>query len=221
MPVKRRRNIYMALSIVVSILLVAIQSLMLFTSCTPAETNQIIVDRIVRHYHSTHEYLPDNIYDCSDMSCDVWNQVIAAGINAEIAIGNVEIQSYLKTFKYEDINHAWVLAEVSPHTWLALECTSGRVISEEENSMYYHPYICFQNPKQLHEFNDLSKHIALQEQRYVNALNHYNELVDIYNNCDQEDKYPLSLTLAQAKQQYLAEKEVLSSLLDARDSFAE
>ena len=152
------------------------------------------------------------------MACDVWNQVIAAGINAEIAVGNIEKHSYTKTYEYKDINHAWVLAEVSPNVWIAIECTAGRTIGEEENKLYYHPYICFQNPKQLHSFNDLSKQITLQEQRYDNAVNHYNKLVDVYNSSNSIARLAMYSALEQAKQQYLIEDKELLQLIDERNS---
>ena len=51
------------------------------------------------------------------MSLDVWNMLKAQGINALVQIGNVDrtIEEVVES------NHAWVLAEISPGNFLALE----------------------------------------------------------------------------------------------------
>src|SRR5438093_12376543 len=91
---------------------------------SPEAKNVKIVSQIVSNYHRTHTYIGKDIFVCGDMASDVWNMVQTKGINAKILIGNVErsISSPL------EVNHAWVLAEVSPGSWLALETTGGFVV---------------------------------------------------------------------------------------------
>ncbi len=98
-----------------------------------------IVKGIAQEYHSTHTYLgvqagqSSDIYVCLDMAKDVWNMIKTRGINAVIEVGNVNQD--ITTI--HDVNHAWVLAEVSPMQWLAVETTGGFTVTREENSRYY------------------------------------------------------------------------------------
>jgi len=109
------------------------------------------VSKILSDYHKAHTYIgtdtgaAQNIFACGDMACDVWNMVITKGIEAKIMVGNVEkdINSIA------EVNHAWVMAEVFPGKWLALETTGGYVVSPD-HARYYHGYM-FSNPK---EFKD-------------------------------------------------------------------
>jgi CheY-like chemotaxis protein len=103
------------------------------------EKNVDIVKGIAQEYHTTHTYLgvqtgqSSDIYVCLDMAKDVWNMVKTRGINAVIEVGNVK--QNITTI--QDVNHAWVLAEVGPMQWLAVETTGGFVVTKDENSRYY------------------------------------------------------------------------------------
>jgi CheY-like chemotaxis protein len=103
------------------------------------EKNAGIVREIAEGYHNTHTYLgvqtgqSGDIYVCLDMAKDVWNMIKTRGINAALVVGNVN--RTITTI--EDINHAWVLAEVGPMDWLAIETTGGYVVTKEENPLYY------------------------------------------------------------------------------------
>ena len=99
------------------------------TGATPAET----AAKIVRNYHETHVYSTYDLFVCSDMASEVWNMLKAQGISAIIAVGN-------KDTAIADIiqsNHAWVLAEVAPGEYLALETTGGYVVPRSQNTLYY------------------------------------------------------------------------------------
>ncbi|HVP24415.1 MAG TPA: response regulator [Methanomicrobiales archaeon] len=97
------------------------------------------VKGIAREYYSTHTYLgvetgqSSDVYVCIDMSKDVWNMLKTRGINAEIMVGNVDRNVTTMT----DADHAWVLAEVAPMQWLAIEVTGGYVVTKDENPRYY------------------------------------------------------------------------------------
>ena len=106
---------------------------------TPFEKNVETVQEIAKEYHDTHTYLgvqtgqSGDIFVCIDMAKDVWNMIKTRGINAVIEVGNVN-----KTIAtMNDVNHAWVLAEVGPMQWLAVETTGGFVVTKDENPRYY------------------------------------------------------------------------------------
>ncbi len=107
-------------------------------------------ENIVRHYHETHIYSLYDFFVCSDMALDVWDMVKAQGINAVIQIGNVETAAKDIT----EANHAWVLAEVSPGSYLALETTSGYAVWSKDNPLYYKGW-SFDNPKEYKRFEEL------------------------------------------------------------------
>ncbi len=113
---------------------------------TPAET----AGKIVKYYHDTHEYSTIDLFICSDMAGEVWNMLKAQGIDAVIAIGDTDslVSDILQC------NHAWVLAEVAPGEYLALEATGGYVITRSENAYYYNGWY-FDSPADLKSHNEL------------------------------------------------------------------
>jgi len=153
---------------------------------TPAET----AENIVRHYYETHIYSEYDFFVCSDMSLDVWNMLKAQGIEALIQIGNVKTPVEDIT----DVDHAWVLAEVSPRCYLALETTGGYTVREEDNSLYYQGW-SFDNPREYksftelkHEYNirvdivnQLTDRIKDCHAEYEEEFDYYQELVDEFN----------------------------------------
>ncbi len=117
------------------------------------------LEKIVREYHQTHTYMGDSIYVCGDMASDVWNMVETQNINAMIVIGNVERD----ITKIEDADHAWVIAEVDPNSWIALETTGGYLVCDDpkicpvSNPRYFTGWK-FANPKLLNDAIELLKH---------------------------------------------------------------
>ncbi len=113
---------------------------------TPAET----AAKIVKYYRDTHEYSMTDLFICSDMASEVWNMLKAKGINARIAIGVTSgiVADILQC------DHAWVLAEVAPGEYLALEATGGYAITKSENPYYYNGWY-FDSPAGLKSYNDL------------------------------------------------------------------
>lgn len=113
---------------------------------TPGET----AEKIVKRYHEMHVYSEYDLYVCSDMALGVWDMLKAQGINAVIQVGRVDraIKDITET------DHAWVLAEVSPGEYLALETTQGYTISKKDNPLYYQGW-SFQNPKEFKKFFEL------------------------------------------------------------------
>jgi hypothetical protein len=111
------------------------------------------------------------------MAAEVWNMLKAAGITSVIAVGNKDtaISDILQS------NHAWVLAEVAPGQYLALETTGGFTVSGSENPLYYRGW-AFDSPAELKSYNDYVKEYNTRV-GFRNLLNNEaNEAVGLYNN---------------------------------------
>jgi hypothetical protein len=145
----------------------------------PVQRNIRIANQIVANYHQSHVYSLTDLYVCADMASDVWDMLKAQGINAKINVGNVDkdITSIL------DANHAWVMAEVSPNGYLALETTGGYSVQKADNPRYYFGW-SFYNPKQLKEFTQLMQERSDAITKYNAALNDYNNFLIQYNNAN-------------------------------------
>lgn len=151
---------------------------------TPSE---IAVD-IVEQYHETHVYSEYDFFVCSDMALDVWDMLKAQEIDALIQIGNVETGAENIT----EADHAWVLAEVSPGEYLALETTGGYAVWGD--SLYYQGW-SFDNPREYKRFVELRQEynirvimieqLAIKAQETYEAhekeYDYYQELINEYN----------------------------------------
>lgn len=161
---------------------------------TPSDT----AANIIRVYNETHSYTIWDLFVCADMSMDVWNMLQAQGINAVIQIGSVDAD----ITNMEDSDHAWVLAEVSPGTFLALETTNGQVVQREDNPRYYGGW-SFDNPREYKRFEELkyehnlrvSLYNELREEsqkvyaEYESEFSYLQELMDEFNNKYSEQPY--------------------------------
>ena len=87
----------------------------------------------------------------------------------------------------DSFNHAWVLAEVSPGSWLAIECTGGYVVYSDENENYYRG-LTFSNPRNYRDFLDLYADWKVQARDYESQRLYYNELVGEYNEASYFDQ---------------------------------
>lgn len=145
--------------------------------------NYRISVKIAENYHKTHTYVPRNIFDCDDMASDIWNQVKTAGVNAYIMVGNLE-KSNPTIF---ECNHAWVMAEIQPFRFAAIEATGGYVVVSEKdpgyNPNYFRGYK-FENPKKLKDLLTLLREYEIQMDEYNRAVSQYNALVKKYNAAD-------------------------------------
>lgn len=169
---------------------------------TPAETAQ----KIVKQYHATHIYSEYDFFVCSDMALDVWDMLKAQGINAIIQIGNVKTEAKVIT----DADHAWILAEVSPGEYLALETTGGYAVWEEDNSLYYEGWQ-FNNPREYKRFVELKQEynmrVSVIDQLTNKAQKTYEEYQELANEFNR--RYvgrPVSLE-SQAQLSIVKEKE--------------
>ncbi len=136
---------------------------------TPTITNINKVRQIAETYNSTHTYSKSDFFVCSDMAIDVWNLIKTQGINAEICAGNIDtdISQYLINQDFDSflnkMNHAWVVAEIEPFTYIAVETTGGYLVwgqesnSDEPKNILYYSYgtFCFGNPSEFKKFSEL------------------------------------------------------------------
>jgi outer membrane murein-binding lipoprotein Lpp len=178
---------------------------------TPAET----AANIVRYYHDTHVYSKYDLFVCSDMAAEVWNMLKAVGINSIVAVGNVDtaVSDIL------DSNHAWVLAEVDPGQYLALETTGGFTVSESENPLYYHGW-SFVSPADLKSYNDLVKEYNIRVGFRNLLAGEVNEAASLYNSSSgtEADKW---LALHDKLHELMTDQEtVLNTLMAQINSLA-
>ncbi len=166
---------------------------------TVAET----VEKIVKYYHDTHVYTAYDLFVCADMAAEIWNMLEAQGINSIMVVGN-------KDTAIEDIllsNHTWVLAEVAPGEYLALEATGGYVVLESDNPLYYRGW-SFDSPADIKD--------------YQNLVREYNTRVSIRNELAAEDREVVDLynqsTNQQEADQLLAVHDKLAELILQHES---
>ncbi|WP_048065282.1 zinc ribbon domain-containing protein [Methanosarcina acetivorans] len=105
----------------------------------------------------------------------------------------------------ESFNHAWVLAEVSPGSWLAIECTGGYIVYSDENEKYYQG-LTFSNPKNYRSFLSLYRDWKIKALDYETEKSYYNELVKPYDNASHSEQVVMRSGIEIA-QRTLYEKE--------------
>jgi hypothetical protein len=156
-------------------------------------TTEQKVTQIIVNYHAAHTYLA-NIYDCNDMSGDVWDLLKKQGITSRLVIGNIDenITDILAS------DHAWILAEISPGSYLALETTGGVVYTRTEKPAYFHGWY-FTSPDQVVAYHD-----------YVAA---YNEGVALRNKIAAEDNRIVDLVNSTQSETWMAVHNELTSLI--------
>ncbi|MFZ2499923.1 zinc-ribbon domain-containing protein [Methanosarcina sp.] len=108
----------------------------------------------------------------------------------------------LNSSTIDSLTHAWILAEVSPGSWLAIECTGGYVVYSEENEDYYRG-LTFNNPKNYRSFLDLYGDWKMETLDYENERLYCNKLADTYKNANYSEQVALksSVEIAEVKLQ--------------------
>jgi hypothetical protein len=106
-----------------------------------------ILHQIVSDYHKSHTYSMADKFVCADMACDIWNMVKTKGFAAKLQVGRIDAD----ITSIRDSNHAWVLAELTPGKWIALETTAGQLVFSDTNPRYYGGW-SFDTPGKLKEF---------------------------------------------------------------------
>lgn len=131
------------------------------------EETQEELENLVAEYYRKHEYSKEDLFVCTDMALDLWDQLKAKKIPAYIVIGSLEKRYPME----EEFNHAWVVAEPISGKYVAMDPTSGEVNLTSER--YYHGFY-FDNPKNLKEYTD-----SIED--YKNQANVVARIVDRYN----------------------------------------
>ncbi len=116
---------------------------------------------ILSTYNKTQGYYSSGLSYSADSSRSMWILINRTGIKAELCAGNVEENiSGLDFYDYvSSMNHAWVIAETFPSSWVAIETTSGYMVwstrindsSVARNDLYYIGS-CFSDPTSFMEF---------------------------------------------------------------------
>jgi len=111
----------------------------------------------------------------------------------------------LNSSMIDNLTHAWVLAEVSPGNWLAIECTGGYVVKSETDRKYYSG-LTFTNPKNYRSFLELYSNWKKQIKDYEDERLCYNKLQDTYNNANYSDQEAMKKSV-EIEEDRLREKE--------------
>jgi outer membrane murein-binding lipoprotein Lpp len=174
---------------------------------TPAET----AEKIVKYYHDTHVYSSYDLFVCSDMAAEVWNMLKAIGIESVIAVGNVDtaISDILQS------NHAWVLAEVAPGQYLALETTGGYSVPESENPLYYRGW-AFDSPADLKSYNELVQEYNTRVDFRNLFASEANEAASLYNDSTTPAEADKWLTLYDKFIELINDQEAILNTLMAQ-----
>ncbi len=112
---------------------------------------------ILSLYRQTHTYSTADFFVCADMAIDVWNMARTQGFKVMIAAGHPSDNKATPP----RFTHAWVVAEVAPSAWLAMETTGGGVVTGKENINYYRGHF-FENPRDFKEYLDERRGINQQ-----------------------------------------------------------
>jgi len=133
----------------------------------PAKLKKIeVLEQLARDYHAKHTYSMLDQFACVDMSIDLWNQIETAGIRAGLMAGNIEKNiadvRYENWIKYvREMNHAWVVAEIKPGTWIPVESTAGLVVNPmAPNYALYFTGEFFNTPREFKRFEELRRNTA-------------------------------------------------------------
>jgi hypothetical protein len=133
-------------------------------------------------------------------------------------LGQIEIPSrtygtanLLNSSAIESFNHAWVLAEVYPGSWLAIECTAGYTVYMDENENYYQG-LTFSNPRNYRSFLSLYRDWKAKSLDYENERQYYNELIRSYNNASASKQTSMESGIKVAQRElYEKEKALLKT----------
>jgi hypothetical protein len=154
------------------------------------------LSKMVADYHESHTYMLSRdakpVFACVDMACDVWNMVVTKGIRARLQVGNVE--KYNASFA--EANHAWVMAEISPGSWVALEATAGFVVDETRNPRYFTGK-SFPSPAELKACAELLKQRHELAVDLTTAKRDYDSLYEQYNRATGASRQGLASVLVQ------------------------
>jgi len=165
---------------------------------------------ILSEYHKNHTYKLNDMFICVDMANDVWDQVQTKQIPAKVCVGSItrDISTLLEA------DHAWVMAEVSSGSWVALETTAGQIIPESANPRYYRNAHAFNNPKEVKDYQALAREFNLAQEKRNKAVESYNQVAEQFN-AAVSNPFSAGVFKLQSLNEEVREKKIV---LDARGS---
>jgi hypothetical protein len=113
----------------------------------------------------------------------------------------------LNSSTIDNLTHAWVLAEVSPGNWLAIECTGGYVVNGEKDRKYYSG-LTFTNPKNYRSFLELYNNWKKQNKDYEEERLCCNKLLGTYNNANYSDQVTMKKSVEIEKDRLRRKEEI-------------
>lgn len=137
------------------------------------ERNVRISEEIVKKYHETHVNNESEMVECGDMACDLWEMLENEGIHTKIMIGRLDRE----VANLSEADHAWVVAEIAPNTWLALDPTEGQSAT---NPLYYSGWH-FATPTDFRRYEQLLTQFNDQSSKYGTERLKYQRMVEEYN----------------------------------------
>ncbi len=150
-------------------------------SAATAKSSVAMLEELARNYNETHTLSPSDRFACIDASCDLWNQIRTKGIRTGLMAGNLDKDSRQEDWiKYvREINHAWVMAEIAPNRWIAIESTNGTVVLPESSK--YASYLrgeYFVNSRELRGFDELRRNLSKICQQALRLKAAYPKLIE-------------------------------------------
>lgn len=167
------------------------------------ERNVQISEEIVKQYHETHAKNGSEMLECGDMACDVWEVLEDEGIHAKIMIGRLDRE----VANLSEADHAWVVAEVSPNTWLALDPTEGQSAT---NPLYYSGWH-FATPTDFRRYEQLLTQFNDQSSKYGTERLKYQRMVEEYNSAgilvkiEMNDEVQTQKAIVEQQQGYMSD----------------
>jgi hypothetical protein len=163
-----------------------------FTIGNREYTNISVLEQIVEDFHKTNAISGiSDICSHARLAQDLWGLVNAKGVRALLVGGDADNPAA----DWTNYDRTWVVAEVLPGQWVALDATMGTLVYRQDNPLYY-TGIIFENPADMQTwirlrpvyFTQLKKVETIRQQRnatmeeYASELRDYNELLADYNN---------------------------------------
>jgi TPR repeat protein len=129
---------------------------------------------VVKKFASSHKYIPGS-FVCVDFAAGVRYELMERGINAKVRVGDMNRE----VGAIEQADHAWVMAEVTPGTWLAIE-PQREIIYREKNASYYQGWD-FDDNNSVLDHNRLVHDLYEAKKRYQDAIKERDEIAAQYN----------------------------------------
>ena len=140
----------------------------LYEKLSPAQRARAdAIIEVLKKYSSRNTYSELSETQCKQMSEAIWFRLVGQGIPARLAAGSVDAQVNTAVDIFvRKANHAWVMAELSPGEWVALETTNGTVVSKDMNQLYYMGGVYFQRPEDVYRFDGARRKLRQYAKQY-------------------------------------------------------